>query len=171
MAVTLRPWRPEDIDFVIRAADDREIARWLRDVFPHPYHRSDGEAFIASCLAADEQTGLFCVVELDGRAVGSIALTRGTDVYRRSAELGYWLARAAQGHGTMTQAIRQMCLLGFAQWDIVRIEAKPYADNTASRRVLEKAGFQLEGVLRQSVCKWGQMHDSCIYALLREGIS
>ena len=168
MEVTLRPWRPEDAEFAAQYADDREIARWLRDIFPHPYARQDAENFVRACLAADEEHELLRVVELDGQPAGSIALTRGTDVYRMGGELGYWLGRPFWGRGAMTETVKQMCRLGFARWDIVRIFAQPFADNLASRRVLEKAGFSLEGTLRQSVCKWGRLQDSCIYALLRE---
>ena len=90
------------------------------------------------------------------------------DVYRRSAELGYWLAEPHWGKGIMTGAVRRICAEGFARWDIVRIFAEPYAYTTPSRRVLEKAGFALEGVLRQSVWKRGKLLDSCMYALLRQ---
>ena len=105
---------------------------------------------------------------VDGEAVGSISLTLGSDVYRRSAELGYWLGKPFWGRGIMTAAVTAMCRDGFGTWDIVRIHAEPFARNAASRRVLEKAGFTLEGTLRQSVYKNGEMLDSCIYALLRE---
>ena len=100
--------------------------------------------------------------------MGSISLTLGSDVYRRSAELGYWLAEPFWGRGLMTAAVAEMCREGFGTWDIVRIYAEPYARNLASRRVLEKAGFTLEGTLRQCVCKNGEMLDACIYALIRE---
>ena len=120
-------------------------------------------------LASDEAraiTGQAIVV--DGEAVGSISLTLGSDVYRRSAELGYWLGEPFWGRGIMTAVVTAMCREGFGTWDIVRIHAEPFARNAASRRVLEKAGFTLEGTLRQSVYKNGEMLDSCIYALLRE---
>ena len=100
--------------------------------------------------------------------MGSIALARGVDVYQKNAELGYWLGREFHGKGVMTQAVREICRMGFAQWDIGRIYAEPYAGNAGSRRVLEKAGFQLEGVLRRSVYKLGETQDSCMYSLLRE---
>ena len=101
-------------------------------------------------------------------AVGSIGLFLGSDVYRRSAELGYWLGEPFWGRGIMTAAVETMCREGFAAWGIVRIHAEPFARNAASRRVLEKAGFALEGTLRRSVYKNGEMLDSCIYALVRE---
>ena len=67
----------------------------------------------------------------------------------------------------MTRAVQQICQEGFTDWDIERIYAEPYAHNASSRRVLEKAGFTLEGILRRSVYIWGEVIDSCMYALLR----
>ena len=68
----------------------------------------------------------------------------------------------------MTEAVRQICWEGFQVWDIQRIYAEPFAHNAGSRRVLEKAGFVLEGLQRQSVFKRGVVCDGCMYALLRE---
>lgn len=169
MYFILRPWRREDVEDVLRYANNEKIARNLRNIFPYPYIRTDAENFVNSCLEADETCQMFRAIEAEGRAVGSIALCRGGDVYVRTAELGYWLAEDYWGQGIMTQAVRQICREGFEQWDdLVRIYAEPYARNAPSRRVLEKAGFALEGVLRQNVFKEGEVCDSCMYALLRE---
>ena len=169
MNFILRPWRREDVEDVLRYANNDKIARNLRNIFPYPYIRTDAETFIESCVAADETRQMFRAIEAEGRAVGSIALSRGGDVYARTAELGYWLAEEFWGQGIMTQAVRQICEEGFELWDdLVRIYAEPFAHNTASRRVLEKAGFTLEGVLRRSVFKRNEVCDSCMYALLRE---
>ena len=169
MDFILRPWRREDVEDVLRYANNEKIARKLRNIFPYPYIRTDAESFVNSCLEADETCQMFRAIEAEGRAVGSIALCRGGDVYVRTAELGYWLAEDCWGQGIMTQAVRQICQEGFEQWDdLVRIYAEPYARNAPSRRVLEKAGFALEGVLRQNVFKEGEVCDSCMYALLRE---
>ena len=70
----------------------------------------------------------------------------------------------------MTAAVGEICRLGFARWDLLRIYAEPFAGNAASRRVLEKTGFTLEGILRQSVTKAGETMDSCVYSLLREDV-
>ena len=169
MYFILRPWRREDVEDVLRYANNEKIARNLRNIFPYPYIRTDAENFVNSCLEADETCQMFRAIEAEGRAVGSIALCRGGDVYVRTAELGYWLAEDCWRQGIMTQAVRQICREGFEQWDdLVRIYAEPYARNAPSRRVLEKAGFALEGVLRQNVFKEGEVCDSCMYALLRE---
>ena len=163
MDVMLRPWRPEDAPSIARHADDPQVAANLRDVFPCPYQLSDAEEFIRLCRAAEPEQAIV----VDGQAVGSVALTRGTDVCRRSAELGYWLGRAFWGRGIMTKAVEEMCRTGFEAWDIVRIYAEPFAHNAGSRRVLEKAGFALEGVMRCGIWKNGRLRDYCMYALLR----
>ena len=168
MYTCLRPWRQEDAVVLVQHTNHWEIARWLRDVFPYPYTPADASSFIQMCLTADPAENLLLAIDVEGEAVGSISLSLGRDIYRRSAELGYWLAQPFWGQGMMTAAVGEICRLGFARWDILRIYAEPFAPNTASRRVLEKAGFTLEGVLRQSVIKAGETMDSCLYSLLRE---
>ncbi len=171
MDFILREWRQSDAADVVRYANNDKIARNLRDVFPHPYTLADAENFINSCLEADETCQLFRAITVDGHAVGSVGLLLGRDVYQKNAELGYWLAEDFWGRGIMTQTVRQICREGFSRWDIQRIYAEPFAYNIASRRVLEKAGFTLEGIMRQGVFKRGQVCDSCMYALLRESLA
>ena len=168
MQITLVPWEERFIPQVAKYANNPHIAANLRDVFPWPYTEADADWFVRDCMARDGQGVLFRAILADGECVGSISVTQGADVYRRSGELGYWLAEPLWGRGIMTWAVREMCREAFAALDIARIYAEPYAYNTGSRRVLEKCGFTLEGTLRQSVYKNGRMLDSCIYALLRE---
>ena len=170
-AFCLRPWRKTDAVSLVCYADDPGIAANLRDVFPSPYTRPDADNFIRDCLEREGRDQLSRTVVIGGQAVGCITVTRGQDVYRRCGELGYWLGRPFWGRGVMTAAVRQICREAFAAFDLVRIQAEVYAPNKASRRVLEKAGFTLEGTLRQSVCKNGEMLDSCIYALLKEELT
>lgn len=99
---------------------------------------------------------------------GSIGVFVQTDVYEKSAELGYWLSEEYWRQGIMTAAVRQICREAFARFDLLRIYAEPFAHNRGSRRVLEKAGFTCEGTMRNGVFKNGQVHSYCMYALLRE---
>lgn len=168
MDFTLRTWRETDAPVIVPYADDPLVARNLRDVFPNPYTPADAECFVNACIEQEGQGQLCRAIVVDGKAVGSIALFLGKDVYRKSAELGYWLGRSFWRQGIMTAAVKEMCALGFETWDIVRIYAEPYAKNAGSRGVLEKAGFALEGILRNSVYKNGEILDSCIYSRLRE---
>lgn len=149
-------------------ANNKKIADKLHNAFPYPYRLKDAEEHINACISADESKVILRAIDIDGIAVGSIGIFLKDDVYCKSAELGYWLGEPFWGKGIMTQAVKQICKMAFEKYDIVRIFAEPYADNTASRRVLEKAGFRLEGILRKSVYKKGQIMDSCIYALIKD---
>lgn len=171
MNFTLRPWQSGDAADIVRHANDPSVAGNLRDVFPYPYTLADAEDYIRACIASDGKGQLCRAIVVDGKAAGSIGVFLGSDVYRRSAELGYWLGRAYWRQGIMSAAVRAICGEAFRNWDIVRIYAEPFAGNAGSRGVLEKAGFTLEGVLRKSVCKNGILMDSCIYAKLREEAS
>ena len=170
MDLELRPWRRTDAAAIVPYADDPQVARNLRDVFPSPYGPEDAEMYVHGCVEREGQGQLCRAVVVDGTAVGSIGLFLGKDVYRRGAELGYWLGRPFWGRGIVTEAVRRMCALGFETWDIARIWAEPYARNSASRRVLEKNGFALEGTLRRHAFKGGELLDCCIYGKLREGL-
>lgn len=169
MTVSLRPWQETDIPALARYADDPRIAANLRDVFPSPYTKEDAQWFVEDCMARNGNEVLFRAITADGQVVGSISVVRGTDVYHQSGELGYWLAVPFWGQGIMTAAVEEICREAFDVLGLVRIYAEPFAHNAASRRVLEKAGFQLEGVLRKSVTKNGQLYDSCLYGLVRQG--
>lgn len=168
MEFTLETWKKEHIPSVAKYADNEKIAGRLRDSFPYPYTEDDAEWFVQDCMEKEGITQLARAIIVNGEAVGSITVMLNDDVYCKSAELGYWLGEPFWGRGIMTAAVETMCREGFAAWDIVRIHAEAFARNAASRRVLEKAGFALEGTLRRSVYKNGEMLDSCIYALVRE---
>jgi len=107
-------------------------------------------------------------IEDDGQAVGGIGLIPGTDVDRVSAEVGYWLGRAVWGRGLATRAVRSLTAWTFATFDVTRLFATPFSFNPASARVLEKAGWRREGVLRNAVVKEGRVADLLVYAITRE---
>lgn len=167
MSFILRKWKTEDAGDVAHYADNEKIARNLRDAFPYPYTLQDAEKFVGNCVSSDETKQLFRAIEVDGAAVGSIGIFLGSDVYCKSAELGYWLAEEYWNRGIITDAIRQICEEAFEKYDVVRIYSEPFAYNTASRKALEKAGFSLEGVMKNGVYKNGKVFDYCMYALLK----
>ena len=167
MEFVLRKWKPEDAASILEYANNEKIAAALRNAFPHPYTLEDAKAYIRACIEKEEDRQATRAILVNGHAAGSIGMFFGTDVYEKSTELGYWLGEPFWGQGIMSEAVIRMCRYVFAKYDIERIFAEPFAGNRASRRVLEKAGFTLEGVLRSSVYKNGMLQDSCMYALLR----
>jgi [ribosomal protein S5]-alanine N-acetyltransferase len=153
-----------DAACIAAVANDRRIWLQLRDLFPHPYHLADAEAYISRVASVDPPLSLAIVV--DGRAVGGVGLQPMTDVNRRSAEIGYWLGAAYWGHGIATEAITLVTDWAFGAHGLLRLFAQPFAANAASRRVLEKAGYELEGTMRRSAIKDGEVRDQCLYARL-----
>ena len=137
--VTLRPFAEADLDDLVVQANDPEVARWLRNRFPHPYTRQDGEDWIAHKRAEDPPTS-FAIV-LDDRIIGGIGIDIKEDVYHRTGEVGYWVGRAWWGRGIASAAVPAICDYGFETLDLLRIEAFVYAPNHGSKRVLEKCGF------------------------------
>lgn len=163
----VRAWQPDDAPSLARHANDRRIWLNLRDRFPYPYSLADAEAFIAMARAMSPMT--FFAIAVDDEAVGGIGYTLHQDVERVSAEMGYWLGTSFWGRGIMTSALTALTRHAFDRHaDLRRIYAVPYAWGGASIRVLEKAGYRLEGRMRQSAIKDGTVTDQLLYAILRD---
>jgi [ribosomal protein S5]-alanine N-acetyltransferase len=161
----LRAFRPTDAASLAHHANNRAIGLTVRDVFPHPYTLADADAYIA--LVADEQPVMSFAIEVDGAAVGGISLRRGTDVERQMAEIGYWLGESYWRRGIATAAVRAVTAYAFRDLDLLRVVAIVFAHNPASVRVLERAGYVREGVMRRSAVKDGVVIDRYLYAALR----
>ena len=163
----LRPWRINDVESLVENANNANIAKFMTDMFPHPYLKSNAESFI-SFATKDDPVHIFAI-EVDGKAVGGIGIHQQTDVMRKNAELGYWLGQNYWGKGIITRAVQQMVDFGFKTFDITRIYARPYHTNIASQRVLEKAGFTLEAKFEKTIFKDGEFLDELVYAIRKRG--
>ena len=161
-ACLLRPLVAADAQALASHANDRDVWLNLRDRFPHPYSVRDAEEYIAAVGGRPLQTSFGLVV--DGEAAGSVSLMLGQDVERRTAEIGYWLGRAFWGRGIATEAVRAATLYAFDQLGMHRVFAVPFGRNPASTRVLEKAGYVREGIMRRSAIKDGELIDQILYA-------
>jgi RimJ/RimL family protein N-acetyltransferase len=161
-AYILRDWQGQDAPSLAKYANNRKIWLNLRDAFPHPYGLKDAKAFISHARAAIPKT--YFAIATQSEAIGSIGFTVGKDVHRYTAEMGYWLAESFWGKGIMTQAVK--CVTAYAIHDLKlhRLYAEPYTTNPASARILEKAAFKREGILRASVCKDGKVLDQFLYS-------
>lgn len=166
--IKLREWRIEDKTALAENLNDLRVLNNLRDGLPYPYTEKDAEDFIKAMLASDREKTFAFAITLDDRVIGSIGVFRCDNIHRRSAEMGYYIGEKYWGRGYMTSAVRQMCGYVFANTDIIRIFAEPFADNIGSCRVLEKAGFTCEGVLRSNAVKNGVIKDMKMYALIKE---
>ena len=158
----IRDWQIQDAPFIVTYANNRKIWVNLRDAFPYPYSLADAKDFISRVTGADPVTVFALATQSE--AIGSIGLMLGKDVHRFTAEMGYWLAEPYWGKGIMTDAVQFLIAWAFRELKLHRISAEPYSTNTASHRVLEKAGFLREGVLRSSAFKDGKILDQFLYS-------
>ena len=164
--VQLRPIRTADAHLAFSMVKDEEILKWLlwdgpkdEEEIATTYRQWESEfGSKKDCFLAIER------INVPG-IIGCISLNR-RDCEER-ADMGYWLAVAHWSKGYMTNAIRLICYLGFRYLGLVKIYSPVFVGNTRSKRVLEKNGFSLEGVLRSHFKKRGEWRDVWYMALLR----
>ena len=161
----IRPWRTCDAGALAKYANNRKVWLNLRDAFPHPYTAASASAFLE--MVARQNPTTFFAIATPQEAIGGIGISINHDVHRLTAEMGYWLAEPYWGNGIMTETVARFTEYAFENFSLVRIYAEPYAENASSCRVLEKAGYTLEGRLRSSVIKDGQILDQLLYAQIR----
>jgi ribosomal-protein-alanine N-acetyltransferase len=162
----LRPQQPADLDAIMELASRREVA--ATTFVPHPYSAAYARDWIRKSeedRAAGRAHG-FAITELEtGRLVGVVGLH--VDAEHRRAEIGYWIGLPFWGRGFATEAALAVTDYGFETLELERIFGQHFAENPGSGRVLEKAGFSYEGLLRGHVLKWGERKDVAIYGLMR----
>lgn len=169
--VRLRAFRPGDEAALCRHADDPEVARWLRDSFPHPYTAQDAVDWVRFASQPAQRSLLWAIAvdTLQGsEVIGSCGLMPGADVFRLSAELGYWLGSAAWGNGIAPAAVRALTDYAHQTLAIVRLYAGVFQGNRRSARVLEKAGYSWEGVRKAAVIKDSAILDEWVYVHLQD---
>lgn len=166
MECKIREWRLTDAQSLALALNNERVQANLRDGIPLPYTVQDAEAYINRVL--DDDNAYMFAITVDDLAIGSIGAIRKENIHSRTAEMGYYIGEPHWGRGLMTSAVKQVCDLIFATTDIVRIFAVPFSYNEASCRVLEKAGFVREGVMRKNAYKRGQFLDTILYARVKD---
>jgi RimJ/RimL family protein N-acetyltransferase len=159
---TVRSYRPDDAESLALHANNRKIWLNLRDGFPHPYSMENASSFIQRALDGKPETNFAICV--DGKAAGGIGFVLHSDVERISAEIGYWLGEPLWGRGIVSEALAAVTEYAINTHDLRRVFAVPFEPNRASARVLEKAGYQLEGRMRHSTIKDGKILDQLLYA-------
>jgi len=138
--LVLRAPRLGDAKTVASLINDRRIAENIARV-PHPYQMSDAESFIADSNKARAEP-VFLITLRDKSIIGVCSLT----MQEEAPHLGYWLGVEHWGKGYATEAMHAVIDYGFTDLDYEALQARARVTNPASRRVLEKCGFQWTGV-------------------------
>jgi ribosomal-protein-alanine N-acetyltransferase len=160
----VRSWQISDVESLGRYANNYKIWINLRDAFPHPYTKQHARDFIRTIRTRTPETVF--AIEVNDEAVGSVGFVLHPDVERVSAEIGYWLAEPFWGQGIITDVLAAVTRYAIETHHLTRVYALPFARNTASCRVLEKAGYVFEARLRRSAIKNGEISDQMQYAFI-----
>lgn len=164
--LSLRPCRDGDQADIVRHANNPNVARHLRDLFPQPYTLKDANDWLAR--AGQQSPPLNLAITIDDRFIGGIGLSPGFDIHRVSAEVGYWLGEEFWDRGIAACALRGFTQYAFATFpELNRIFAYVDEDHPPSIRVLEKAAYRREGHLLGAAIKHGQIHHQFLYAITR----
>jgi RimJ/RimL family protein N-acetyltransferase len=166
MNVTLREWKKSDAAALAKIANNKKVWDNVRDRLPYPYTKKDAKEWLA-LVKKQKTTTTFCV-EVDGEMAGSVGFTLKEDVYRKNAEIGYFIGEEFWGKGVATEAVRQLVEYIQKNFDLARIYAEVFEYNKASMKVLEKNGFYLECIRKRAAIKNDIILDDYVWVKLLE---
>ena len=161
--IELRDFSENDVEDLVRNANNNKVSKYLTELFPYPYTIEHAEWWIST----GSKSGIQKAIIHEGKFVGSTGITIGQSIRTREGVIGYWLGEEYWGLGIATHAIKAMTDYAFKNTDIVRISAGVFSPNTGSMRALEKAGYELEAVLKKSIYKDDNLFDEYLYVKFR----
>jgi ribosomal-protein-alanine N-acetyltransferase len=163
---TLREWKLEDAESLQKHADNTNVSDFLLDRFPSPYTMDNAIHWINQ-MQSQNPLKTF-VIAVENELAGAIGLELREDVYRKSPLIGYWIGEGYWGSGIMAEAVKLITAYAFTNFDVIRIQAGVFGNNPKSMRVLEKAGFTKEGIMKNAIVKKGLILDEHIYAIYKD---
>ena len=163
--ITLRSLTDDDASTLAKLANNKKIWDNLRDVMPHPYLAGNAIFFIN--LVKQEDPQMTFAIEYQGELCGVIGLVAQQDVYKKTAEIGYWIGEPYWNKGIATKAVSLVTSYGFNKLDLLRIHTGVFEYNIASMKVLEKCGYKKDGVFEKAVLKNGNIWDEHRYSIIK----
>ena len=162
----IRDFKDSDSKSVAKYANNYSVSKFLRDSFPYPYKEENAAEWI-NFIRHSESDISFAITN-NVEVIGAIGIVPKKDVHRFMAEIGFWLGEPFWNKGIISKALKPFCNYIFNEHSFTKLTANVFQGNDASKRVLEKAGFNLEGTLSKSVFKENNFYDLYIYGLLKE---
>ncbi len=164
--IKLREFTLEDKTQLAVLCNNKKIWDNVRDIIPFPYSEKDASFFIEGCIK--EKTKTTFAIEKNRILVGVIGLVLQSDIYRLSAEIGYWIGEPYWGQGIATEAVKLLTEYGFTKLNLIRIFSGVFDYNKPSQKVLEKSGYTLDGIFKKAVIKNNNIHDEYRYSILKK---
>ena len=168
--IALTEFRQEDKSNLVLYLNDPVIYRNTLTI-PSPYAEADADKWLGITQANLEKYGRltnWAIRHREAGLIGGIGRMVLTGIEGHRDEIGYWQAGPFPGQGIMTEVVGKLTGYLFEQSPLVRMEAHVYDHNPASARVLEKAGFQREGIARKFALKDGQYIDAILLAKIKD---
>lgn len=164
-SLQLAPFEIRDVERLSLLANNWEIAKNLTDQFPHPYTPEHAKSFIE--MTQKHKPTRIMSIRMNGDLIGAVGIHPQEDVFKKNAELGYWVAQEYWGKGVASFAVKEMVKYGFRHFDVDRIFARPFGSNAASQAVLLKTGFVKEAEFKNTIFKNGAYEDELFFAVYR----
>jgi [ribosomal protein S5]-alanine N-acetyltransferase len=153
---------------IVKDADNKKISKNLRDTFPFPYTVKDAENWLV-VLNNNISKRSFAIAN-EEELIGAIGIEPCKDVNRFSGELGYWLGEPFWGKGVTTLVVKEFIKYVFEFYDLIKIFAYVFSSNPSSGKVLVKAGFKLEGCMRNQIVKDVKILDQLVYGIIKKEV-
>ena len=163
--ILLRSLSGSDKYELARLANNKKIWDNVRDYFPFPYTESHAENFIMSVKSENPQVTF--AIDYQRKLAGVIGLVPQNDVYKKTAEIGYWIGEEFWGKGIATTATKLITQYGLCQLDFARLHTGVFDYNIASMKVLKKCGYKKDGIFEKAVFKNGKLWDEHRYSKIK----
>lgn len=164
MKVKLRPWQMSDAERLAILANNVNIAKFMRNVFPHPYSIDNAKMFLETALKEEKR---FFAITVNDEVIGGTGIHPQDDIFANNAEIGYWIGEPYWGKGYMSEAIKLITDQAFENFPINRVWLRIYGNNPRSMKIAEKAEYKLEAKFEKTLLKNGELLDEYIYAKRR----
>lgn len=165
--IYLRRLRYSDAEDIYKNVKDKEIIRWTLNI-PYPYPKNGAIKFIKQThyrIKKKKGYAFGIIPKEDGKVAGVTELCK-IDWKNKNATLGYWIGKNHWNKGITTEAVKLILNFAFNQLKLHKVSADLFENNIASKRVLEKSGFKLEGRFRETRVRYNKWQNELRYSIL-----
>lgn len=164
MNVKLREWQMNDAERLTSLANNINVAKYMRNVFPHPYSIDNAKMFLETAIKEQKR---FFAITVNDELIGGTGIHLQDDIFVNNAEIGYWIGEAYWGKGYMSEAMTLITDHAFRNFSVNRLWLRIYGNNPRSMKIAEKAGYKLEAKFDKTLLKNGELLDEYIFAKRR----
>lgn len=168
--ISLTELRLSDVDSLIKHINDIDVYNNTLTI-PYPYTELDAHTYIDICRKTEDRLGRIAnyAIRKEGELIGGIGILYNHGADSHKSEFGYWISRYHRRQGYMLEVIHSFADMIVTDTNICRLEANVFVPNIASQKLLEKAGFKKEGMLKASFIKENKLVDTILYSKVFAG--